>query len=282
MIYTITCNPAIDLFISSFYEENNKMICGGKGVNVSRTLKTLGTKSKIYGFLSGKTGEMYEKILDLEFSDTNFIKLKNGETRINLKFNIDNEFEINEDGLKVDDYSIETLVNQFVELKENDIIILSGSVSKDTSQKIYQKIISKLKNKCDNLLFIVDASKDLLINTLAEKPFLIKPNKSELEETTGKKLNSIDDIISAAKKLQKMGAENVLVSCGEEGLVFIGSSGEIIIKEAKKVNVISTIGAGDAMVAGFAYGYSISKDINEAINFALDTASSKISKKSYK
>ncbi|MDL0266367.1 PfkB family carbohydrate kinase, partial [Clostridioides difficile] len=138
-------------------------------------------------------------------------------------------------------------------LNQDDILILAGSIPSTLDEKLYENIMARLEKK--NIKVVVDATKNLLLNVLKYKPFLIKPNNDELEELFGVKLNSIEDMVKYARRLKEMGAINVLVSMGKDGALLITEEDEVLISDVPKGKVKNSVGAGDSMVAGFISGY---------------------------
>ncbi len=272
MIYTVTLNPSIDYVIKLDNLKNGEVnrtkeeyvYPGGKGINVSLILKELGYKSRALGFVSGFTGLYIKDTLKNKGLEEDFINLKNGFTRINVKVKSNEETEINGQGPNIDDESLNKLYEKLDSLKENDILVLAGSIPKTLDSSLYENIMKRLANK--NVKIVVDATKDLLMNVLKHKPFLIKPNNHELEELFNVKLNGIDDIITYAKKLKEMGAKNVLVSMGKDGALLINEDEKVLISNVAKGEVKNSVGAGDSMVAGFIAGYLNSNNYEEALN----------------
>ena len=272
MIYTVTLNPSIDYVIKLDNLKNGEVnrtkeeyvYPGGKGINVSLILKELGYKSRALGFVSGFTGLYIKDTLKNKGLEEDFINLKNGFTRINVKVKSNEETEINGQGPNIDDESLNKLYEKLDSLKENDILVLAGSIPKTLDSSLYENIMKRLENK--NVKIVVDATKDLLMNVLKHKPFLIKPNNHELEELFNVKLNGIDDIITYAKKLKEMGAKNVLVSMGKDGALLINEDEKVLISNVAKGEVKNSVGAGDSMVAGFIAGYLNSNNYEEALN----------------
>ena len=265
MFYTVTFNPAIDYIMRldrlqlgqtnrSAFEE---LQLGGKGINVSYVLAQLDVPSVALGFVAGFTGDELQRAVSDSGINADFIKLKSGNTRINVKIKGDTETEINASGPEIQSADIERLFEKLDGLCEGDTLILSGSVPPSVPEDIYKTIMQSLQSK--GVRFVVDASKDVLLNTLRYRPFLIKPNLAELQETVGRQLETQDDISKAARHLQALGAENVLVSLGEKGAFLLDASGTEHFAPALKITPVNTVGAGDSMVAGFlagcAYGY---------------------------
>lgn len=275
MIYTITFNPSLDYVLKVpelslgkiNRSENEKIYIGGKGINVSRVLNTLGMKSIPLGFIAGFTGkELKSKLIDSGI-EPEFIEVREGNTRINIKIKGEVETAINANGPNINDYSIALLLKQIDDLDSNDIVILAGYVPSTIDSSIYALICKKLYDK--NVPFIVDTSGKHLIDSLKYNPFLIKPNKEELEECLGIKIESIDDLRNGMKRLQELGALNVLVSLGEDGAMLIDDQGNEYGLAAPSINVVNTVGAGDSMLAGFMYGFLKNRDYKEALIYGV-------------
>lgn len=279
MIYTVTLNPSIDyvinlehLNVGHINRINDEHVYpGGKGINVSRILKTLGHDNIATGFVSDFTGNFIIKSLtDLDVK-SDFIRLDNGFTRINIKIKSDEETEINGSGPDISEEKLNELFNKLSKLKEDDILVLAGSIPNTLKEDLYEKIMEHVKNS--NVKVVVDATKNLLLNVLKYNPFLIKPNNHELEEMFDVKLENIEDIITYGKKLQEMGARNVLVSRGKDGALLITENNEVFISNVPKGNVINSVGAGDSMVAGFISGYINSNSYEEALKLGAASGS---------
>ena len=266
MVYTLTLNPALDyvLYTADYKSgiinrsEREEMCPGGKGINVSLVLKSLGIETRALGFCGGDTGDLLLKLLGNERLDTDFIKVCNGSTRINVKIKSDSETDINALGPVISFSDSEKLFEKLSVMEDGDWLVLAGSASPGLSSHIYCDILAKIKHK--NVNTVVDATKDLLTNTLKYRPFLIKPNNFELSEIVGENLDSDEKIINGAWELQKIGARNVLVSLGGEGTILVRENGDVSKINAPSGNVINTTGAGDSAVAGFIYGMSMKND----------------------
>ena len=174
-------------------------------------------------------------------------------------------------GPQITKENIDELLKKISNMIASDFVILSGNIPKNLENNIYEKICKILKEK--GITFIVDSTQDLLINVLKYNPFLIKPNKEELEETVKCNIHTKEDIINSAKTLQEMGAQNVLVSLGNDGAILITKEGETYFSEAPKGQVINTVGAGDSMVAGFLAGYYKTKDYEYALKMGVSAGS---------
>ena len=279
MIYTITFNPALDYIVKMdefnlghVNRSNNEFIyAGGKGINVSIVLNNLEVKSKALGFIAGFTGDEIERRVKEFGCDTDFIKLKDGMSRINVKIKADVESEINGGGPDISAEALEALYEKLDTLISGDILVLAGSVPKTIPTDIYEKIMERLQNK--NIKFIVDTTGESLLKVLKYNPFLIKPNHHELGELFGVKLNSKEEVIEYAKKLKDMGAQNVIISMAGDGAVLIDSNGDVITSNVPKGVVKNSVGAGDSMVAGFIAGYLNSEKVEDGFKLGVATGS---------
>lgn len=258
MFYTLTLNPALDhvvRLVDLKLGQTNRMkdeliFAGGKGINVSKILRNLGQDSVALGFVAGFTGKELINLVEKENIHSDFVYIDEGFTRINVKIKADKETEINGDGLNIDETQLNKLYSKLEKIKSGDYLFLSGSIPSSLDDDIYENIISKLNNKVN---IIVDTVGNALLKTLKYKPFLIKPNKSELEELFDVELYNVDDVSKYAKELQKMGARNIIVSLGGEGAFFLSEKGETKYLSAPKGKVIDTVGSGDSMVAAFVH-----------------------------
>ena len=275
MIYTITFNPALDYIsqVNNFEigkinrTETEKILPGGKGLNVSTVLGNLGIESTALGFIAGFTGEELKRDIEQRGIKTDFIKVEKGLTRINVKISSKEETALNGNGPEITEEDIKQLLKKIDNIKSEDTVILAGNIPKCINNNIYEIICKKLEQ--NKVRFIVDATKELLMNVLRYKPFLIKPNKEELEETFKEKIETKEEIIEHAKKLQKMGARNVLISLGGDGAMLVTTENKEYFLNAPKGKVLNTVGAGDSMVAGFVAGYEKSGDYQYAFKVGL-------------
>lgn len=260
MVYTVTFNPAIDYVVhtgemklgATNRSEKEEMYFGGKGINVSIVLRELGIDSKALGFTAGFTGEAIENGLSEMGIDADFVRLKKGNSRINVKIKSTEETELNGQGPDIDEAAINALFEKLGKLSDGDTLILAGSIPSSLPSDIYEKILERLS--CRNIKVVVDATKDLLLNVLKYKPFLVKPNNHELGEMFGVELKTDDDIEKYARKLQEMGAVNVLISMAGDGAMLIDEYGKMHRCGVCKGTVRNSVGAGDSMVAGFTAG----------------------------
>lgn len=260
MIYTITFNPAVDyvvhideLQVGKVNRSNSEEIYfGGKGINVSMVLNELGIKSKAMGFVAGFTGAAIEKGLADEGIETDFVHLDKGFTRINVKIKSHAETELNGQGPEIPTEKLYELFDKLEVIKDNDGVILAGSIPSYLPSDIYERILEHLKGK--NIRAVVDATNDLLVSVLKYRPFLIKPNNYELGDIFGVNVKTNDEIIKYAGKLKEMGAVNVLVSMAGDGAVLLDEFGNTHVCGVCKGRVKNSVGAGDSMVAGFLAG----------------------------
>ena len=273
MVYTVTFNPAIDYVVrvkeilvgATNHSEREEIYFGGKGINVSVVLKELGVDSRALGFTAGFTGEAIEKGLADLGVDTDFVHLKTGNSRINVKLKSKEETEINGQGPHFDDESVAALFKKLDALTDGDTLILAGSIPSSLPSDIYEKILERLS--AQKIRVVVDATKDLLLNVLKFKPFLVKPNNHELGDMFGVKLETDQEIEKYARKLQAMGAVNVLISMAGDGSMLIDETGKMHRMGVCKGKVKNSVGAGDSMVAGFTAGIQ-SGDYEYALKLA--------------
>ena len=279
MIYTVTFNPSLDYIVTvkdfktGVVNRTTEEIIfpGGKGINVSMVLKNLGYESTALGFMAGFTGEAICNLLDKKGITTDFITVEKGVSRINVKLRSNEESEINGQGPEILDTDIQKLYSKLDTLGDGDTLVLAGSIPDVMPQSIYMDIMKHFEGK--NIRIVVDATKDLLVNVLAYKPFLIKPNNHELGEIFGVEISDKDDVVMYARKLQEKGARNVLVSMAGDGAVLVTEDGQEFRAEAPKGKVVNSVGAGDSMVAGFIAGYLSTKEYIEAFKLGVCTGS---------
>lgn len=279
MIYTVTFNPSLDYVIQvdklvpgEINRTTHEAVYpGGKGNNVSVILSNLGHSSKALGFTAGFTGEALENMLKEFGCDTAFIRLPEGSTRINVKINAGEETEINGQGPVITEEAQQALFEQLDALKKEDILVLAGSIPNTLPSDIYERILEHLQGR--GIHFVVDATKELLLKVLKYHPFLIKPNNHELGEMFGVILKTRDEIVTYAKKLQEMGAENVLVSMAGDGAILLTEDGIIYKAKPPKGKVLNSVGAGDSMVAGFLTGYLNTGEYEKAFRLGVVTGS---------
>lgn len=275
MIYTLTLNPAIDYYITVDNlkvgavnrTKTEQISFGGKGINVSLVLKELGVKSTALGFVGGFTGDALENHLKQKGIDCDFVKVS-GNTRINVKLN---DTDINAAGPDISNEDINNLYKKIDSIKKEDFLILSGSAPKSLPQNIYEIIIQRLEDKGVN--FVVDAERDLLLDTLKYRPFLVKPNHHELGEIFGTEINDFETAFLYAKKLQTMGAKNVMVTMGDKGAVLIDQNGKCYAQNAPKGKLVSAVGAGDSAVAAFLSQYLTDKNYENCLRLAIAAGS---------
>ena len=279
MIYTITFNPSLDYVIQVDHfkpgiinkTKFEEILPGGKGINVSIVLSNLGHESTALGFMAGFTGEEIEHRLESYGAKTDFIHVKKGLSRINVKMKSDEETEINGMGPDIQPEDIQELFNQLDDLTEKDILVISGSIPSTLPDTMYEQIMERVQKK--KIKVVVDATNNLLLKVLKYKPFLIKPNNHELGEIYGVTLNTRDEVVPYAKKMQEAGARNVLISMAGEGAVLVSEDGQVYKSECPKGKVKNSVGAGDSMVAGFIAGYLESGEYKEALRKGLLTGS---------
>lgn len=279
MIYTITFNPALDYAIGveslepgmtnrSTFEQ---FLLGGKGLNVSTILNNLGIDNIALGFIAGFTGAKIKSSFEAMGGKSDFIELREGISRINVKIKSTRETEINAIGPAIDSESVSRLMEKLDTLEDGDILILAGSIPPSLPASLYSDIMKMLSDR--KIMTAVDATKEPLLHVLPCKPFLVKPNHHELEEIFGVTLQTREEVVPYAKQLREKGAANVLVSMAGEGAVLAAETGEVLMGAAPEGKVINSVGAGDSMVAGFIAGWCEKQDYAHAFKMGLAAGS---------
>ena len=279
MIYTVTFNPSLDYIVTindfkigkTNRTTSEQMLAGGKGINVSTVLTNLEIENVALGFVAGFTGREIERMAKESGIICNFITLEEGCSRINVKMKDFDGTEVNGMGPVIDEAAVEQLKKQLRRLTQGDTLVLAGSIPSCMSDSIYRDIMSELKDK--GIHFVVDATKDLLLNVLEFHPFLIKPNNHELGEIFGVELTTRESVVPYAKKLQEMGARNVLVSMAGEGAVLLDEEQNVYALPAPKGTLVNAVGAGDSMVAGFIAGWTEKQDSYHAFKMGVSAGS---------
>lgn len=279
MIYTVTFNPSLDYIVSvedfklglTNRTSSELILPGGKGINVSTVLGNLGIENTALGFIAGFTGQEIVRRMEKMGIRSDFLTVPEGISRINLKLKTIDGTEINGCGPAIDEKSVEQLMRKMDLLGGNDVLVLAGSIPGAMPDDMYRRILERLDGK--GVIFVVDAANDLLMNVLEYHPFLIKPNHHELEEIFQVELKSRESVVPYAKKLQDMGALNVLVSMAGEGAVLVAQDGIVYDTPAPKGKLVNAVGAGDSMVAGFLAGWLKKRDYKHAFYLGVSAGS---------
>lgn len=273
MIYTLTLNPSLDyaanirVLVKGALNRTSKesLTAGGKGINVSLMLKTLGIQSEALGFEAGFTGEQIKTALLQSGIKNDFVKVKNGISRINVKLleSDGTETEINASGPSIEKEEREALLKKLDSIQNKSTLVLAGSVPPSLPKDFYAQIMERLKNK--EIDFVVDASGPLLQTVLELKPFLIKPNLYELQELFSTKICGKDEVVQYAQRLREKGALNVLVSLGKDGAVLASQDGSAFFAAAPNGKAVNTVGSGDSMLAAFIASFAEEKSFSKAL-----------------
>ena len=275
MIYTVTFNPSLDYIVTiddfrlgkTNRTTSELMLPSGKGLDVTTVLHNLGIENIAFGFTAGFVGEEIKRRAKDVGLVCDFIDIPNGVSRINVKMKDFDGTEINGMGPVIDESSQKLLMEKLERLKEGDTLVLAGSIPTGMSKNIYSDILKALDGR--GIRFAVDATKELLLNVLAYHPFLIKPNNHELGELFDVIIEKKEQVEPYARKLQEMGAKNVLVSMAGEGAVLLDEHGKIYLLDAPKGTLVNAVGAGDSMVAGFIAGWDEKEDYEHAFKMAV-------------
>ena len=276
MIITVTMNPAIDKTaeVNTFlHGELNRLTkveidAGGKGINVSKTIRELGGTTLATGFLGGSGGAVIASVLKKLSIPEHFIQV-DGETRTNMKLVEPGGVltELNEPGPIIGKEQVETLLNDLVELAGPDIwFVLAGSIPAGVKPDIYERIIRAVKEKGASVF--LDADGELFRRALEAGPDLIKPNKFELEQYFGVSDANELDLIHMGKKIMDKGVQMTVISMGKEGAMFV-TKDQIYRVPGLSVEARSTVGAGDAMVAALTYGMEQKYDLKTCIRLGV-------------
>jgi 6-phosphofructokinase 2 len=276
MVYTITLNPALDrtLWVQEIQPDESNRIereqryAGGKGIDVSKVMKTLGVSNKALGFVGGFAGEELEGRLLNEGIICDFIRIS-GETRTNIIVNdmsTGMQTVFSASGPEIKPYELMQMIHKVEKLEKPDIVTISGSLPPGVHSEIYRKIIEIAKNK--EAKVILDTDGDALKVGIQGLPDIIKPNIHELSRLVDMRLRTVDEIIRAAQSVHKQGVRIVLVSMGAKGILLF-SRKERYLASPPKVRVKNTIGAGDSAVAGFVYGLAMGKSLKKALIYAV-------------
>ena len=260
MIFTVTFNPSLDYIVRvdemrlgtinrTNYEQ---LLPGGKGINVSIVLGNLGHPSRALGFSAGVTGAALEKLLADAGVDADLVHVKAGFTRINAKVKAVEETELNGQGPRIAPEDVDALFSKLDVLGQDDTLVISGSVPNTLPSDMYEQVMERLAGR--GVRIVVDAERDLLTRVLPYRPFLVKPNNHELGDIFGVTLKTRDEVVPYARRMQEMGAQNVLVSMAGEGGVLVAADGQVYQSPAAKGTVVNSVGAGDSCVAGFLAG----------------------------
>ena len=271
MVYTVTCNPALDYVMQVPQlrtddinrSEREYLTYGGKGINVSAVLARLSVPTCALGFTAGVMGEKLKNLLTTEGITCDFVDLPTGETRINVKIRAEQELDVNATGPSVSADDVERLFEKLDTLGAGDMLVLAGSVPSGLPRDLYSRILKRLDGH--GVLTVVDAEGELLRNTLPYRPFLIKPNHHELGALFGKDLHTTEAIVACARQLQEEGARNVLVSRAENGALLVDETGACHEVGTVKGVLRNSVGCGDSMVAGFLAGWLQKRDYAYAL-----------------
>lgn len=240
---------------------------GGKGINVSVILNHLGIEATALGFVGGYNGRRLCDLLSAEKIKTDFVHISS-ETRINVKIDGATKMTVNAKGPSISLNDEKRLIESMSDIRENDYLVISGSIPSSMGENAYERLLDALRKTNPNFNLVVDTSGEALKGLLKYNPFLIKPNNFELEEILGKRLVSREDFIAGAVQLQNMGANNVLVSLGNQGMILVTKTGQVFSEPIIEGEVINTNGCGDSAVGGFIAGYLMTGDYRNALHLA--------------
>lgn len=279
MIYTITLNPSLDYYLSLpallpgtlHRVQDAQLLPGGKGVNVAIVLSRLGVPVRALGLAAGHTGALLTTMLREMGLDCDFVTVPHGMTRLNVKISTETETELNGAGPDIPSDAFDALLGKLDALQSGDVLVLSGSAPASLSADAYNRLAQRAQAR--GALLVADTAGQRLVDLLPCRPFLIKPNDLELSEISGQSADSAAARIAQVRRLQALGARNVLVSCGADGAVLVTEDGSVLTGQAPQGTVHSTVGAGDSMVAGFLAGWLADHSYTAALRLGLSAGS---------
>ena len=279
MIYTLTLNPSLDYIMpvrqlrigATNRSEGEQIRIGGKGINVSILLRRLGVENLALGVAAGFTGEELLRRMNEEGIRHDFLMGREGFTRINVKLLSEEETEINGSGPVIEESEAQALLRQIEKIRSGDFLVISGSVPKGIPTDFLNQLLHQTTGQGAEI--VLDISGPTLRRALRYRPFLIKPNQHELEEVLGVSIPNREQALLHGKKLQELGARNVLISMGAEGAVLLDEKGGVHSKKAPDGLLVSSVGAGDSMVAGFLAGWIQSRAYDQAFCMGLAAGS---------
>jgi 1-phosphofructokinase len=277
MNYTCTLNPSIDyiMHVDAFQAgdlnraTNTAYFAGGKGINVSRLLNRLDVETTALGYLGGFTGTFIQETLESAGISHQFIEI-NEPTRVNVKLKSGEESEINGPGPTITTEQLALLLEQIRSLGTDDVLVAAGNAPSSVPADIYARMADICEK--NGTRFIADTSSAALQDLIGKRMFLVKPNHHELGELFDTTISSIEDIVSYARKLHETGIENVIVSMGGEGAIFVNKH-HAWKAETPKGTVKNSVGAGDSMVAGFLAAFEKTNNYEQAFTYAVAAGS---------
>ncbi|MCC5893470.1 1-phosphofructokinase [Exiguobacterium sp.] len=276
MIYTLTLNPSIDYYVTlpevvlgevNRIQETSQR-AGGKGINVAFVLREYDVETVALGFIGGTTGEFIKKALKDKGVRTDFVEV-DGETRINVKIRAKEETELNASGPVIRDAELEQLTEQFEQIQEGDIVVLAGSIPGNLPSSLYRVLAEKIR--ANGAEFVVDTTKEAMLEVLSLEPLMIKPNHHELGELFDTDVKTFEQALPYAEQLVERGAKNVIVSFAGDGAMLVNANGAYTANTPNG-KLVNSVGAGDSLVAGFVANI-LDHDASEAFRYAVTTGS---------
>lgn len=289
MILTVTLNPALDRVVNVASFQSGKVnligkervrIAGGKGINVSRVVKALGERTLATGWLGGSQGRIIKRNLDKENIDTDFVLIKE-ESRLNLTI-LDpvsgKKTHLVEEGPRISCPEVKNLEEKLKNLVEGaKVVVFSGSIPRGVGEGIYDSLIKLVLSYNNRIISILDTRGEPLKKGLQAKPFMLKPNKEEMEELVGRRLSRLEELVEVARSLRERHVKLVVIS-GGKGEVLVVREGEVLILTPPSVRSLNPVGAGDALVAGFAVGLLRGMELEEMASLGVAAGAASVEK----
>lgn len=282
MIYTYTLTPSLDytVYLPGFTpgklnrSEEVYYYPGGKGINVSRVLKRLGTDSTAVGLAGGFTGDYLEQFLRGEGIRTELIRT-DGITRINVKIKSGQETELNGPGPDITEKDRRQLLDRVRRMERGDWLVLAGRIPDSAGTDFAMELAGICRDI--GIRLAVDTSGPILKELAGMRPELMKPNEHELGELFGADIKSKEDALHYARLLAGQGVRHVIVSMGGAGALYVSDTMEAEA-QAPKVDVVNTVGAGDSLVSGFIAALESGKDAEAAFRYGVAAGSATVSR----
>jgi len=275
-ISTLCLNPALDVtyHVSKLIPDQKSRSDsarhdpGGNGINIGRALKRMNVDAHTFCIVAGDVGQLLQRLLEQQL-DNVYYEHVDGETRINstiIEVDSQTQYQVTDAGTAIPHTQLNRVIDDFVRLTGHGFGIITGSCQPNVPCDLYAKLVERINEAGGKP--VIDTHGEALELAIEAKPFLIKPNRYELETIVGRELPSITDVAAEARRIQAHGVTHVCVSLGEKGAVLVSEDNSYYAK-ALDVAVNTTVGAGDSMVAGLVTGFSLAKQPNQALRYGI-------------
>lgn len=275
-ITTLCLNPALDVtyHVSKLIPEQKSRSDaarhdpGGNGINIGRALKRMQVDAHTFCVVAGDVGQLLQRLLEHQL-DNVYYEHVDGETRINstiIELDTQKQYQITDSGTRISEKQLDHVINDFVNLTGQGFGIITGSCQPNIPCGLYAELVEQINVHGGKA--VIDSHGESLSLAIEAKPFLIKPNRYELETIINRQLPTINNVANEARRIQKQGITYVCVSLGDEGAILVGPDNSYYAK-ALDVPINTTVGAGDSMVAGLVAGFSLNKSPQDALRYGI-------------